>query len=83
MKMKVTIEKQKDGTYIAYNTEESNSSLIGTGSTVSEAKDDFFNSVQEVIETLESMGEAVPEHLLKEPEFSLKPSPPFFLQTPC
>lgn len=69
MKMKVTIEKQKDGTYIAYNTEESSSSLIGTGNTVSEAKDDFFNSIQEVIETLESMGEAVPECLLEEPEF--------------
>ena len=52
MKMTVTIEKQSDGTYIAYNTEENESSLIGTGATVSEAKDDFFNSIQEVIETL-------------------------------
>lgn len=69
MKMKVTIEKQSDGTYIAYNTEENESSLIGTGTTVSEAKDDFFNSIQEVIETLEAMGEQVPDYLLGEPEF--------------
>ena len=69
MKMKVTIEKQSDGTYIAYNTEENESSLIGTGATVSEAKDDFFNSIQEVIETLEAMGEKVPDYLLGEPEF--------------
>ena len=69
MKMKVTIEKQSDGTYIAYNTEENESSLIGTGATVSEAKDGFFNSIQEVIETLEAMGEQVPDYLLGEPEF--------------
>ena len=69
MKMKVTIEKQSDGTYIAYNTEENGSSLIGTGATVSEAKDDFFNSIQEVTETLEEMGEQVPDYLLGEPEF--------------
>ena len=69
MKMKVTIEKQSDGTYIAYNTEENENSLIGTGATVSEAKDDFFNSIQEVIETLEAMGEQVPDYLLGEPEF--------------
>lgn len=69
MKMTVTIEKQSDGTYIAYNTEENESSLIGTGATVGEAKDDFFNSIQEVIETLEAMGEQVPDYLLGEPEF--------------
>lgn len=69
MKMKVTIEKQSDGTYIAYNTEGGQCSLIGTGNTVSEAKADFFNSVQEVAETFESMGEQVPEQLLGTPEF--------------
>ena len=69
MKMKVIIEKQSDGTYIVYNTEENESSLIGTGATVSEAKDDFFNSIQEVIETLEAMDEKVPDYLQGEPEF--------------
>ena len=69
MKMKVTIEKQSDGTYIAYETGENQSTLIGTGSSVSEAKSDFFNSVQEVIGMFEEMGEQVPEYLMKEPEF--------------
>lgn len=69
MKMKVTIEKQSDGTYIAYETGENQSTLIGTGSSVSEAKSDFFNSVQEVIEMFKEMGEQVPEYLMEEPEF--------------
>lgn len=69
MKMKVTIEKQSDGTYIAYETGENQSTLIGTGSSVSEAKSDFFNSVQEVIEMFEEMGDQVPEYLMEEPEF--------------
>lgn len=67
--MKVTIEKQSDGTYIAYETGENQSTLIGTGSSVSEAKSDFFNSVQEVIGMFEEMGEQVPEYLMEEPEF--------------
>lgn len=69
MKMKVTIEKQSNGTYIAYETGENQSTLIGTGSSVSEAKSDFFNSVQEVIEMFKEMGEQVPEYLMEEPEF--------------
>ena len=69
MKMKVTIEKQSDGTYIAYETGENQSTLIGTGSSVSEAKSDFFNSVQEVIGMFEEKGEQVPEYLMEEPEF--------------
>lgn len=69
MKMKVTIEKQSDGTYIAYETGEGQSALIGTGNSVSEAKSDFFNSVQEVIEMFEEMGDQVPGYLMEEPEF--------------
>ena len=34
--MNVTIEKQKDGTYIEYNTDECDVTLKGTGNTVSE-----------------------------------------------
>lgn len=69
MKMNVTIEKQKDGTYIAYNTEDSEFSLIGTGNSVSEAKDDFFNSIQEIIEAFAMEGEDIPELLNSDPEF--------------
>ena len=48
MGMTVTIEKQSDGTYIAYNTSGENVTLIGTGETVKEAKKDFMNSIDEV-----------------------------------
>lgn len=41
MKLNVTIEKKKDGTYIAYNTNDDEVTLLGTGNTVNEAKDDF------------------------------------------
>ena len=46
--MKVSIEKQSDGTYIAYNTDGEHCTLIGTGDTVKEAKEDFFNTIEEV-----------------------------------
>lgn len=67
--MKVTIEKRTGGTYIAYNKENSKYSLIGTGVTVSEAKEDFFNSINELIEVLEMQGERVPGLLKEEPQF--------------
>ena len=44
----VTIEKDSDGTFIAYNVDESPYTLIGRGTTVKEAKADFVNSMQEV-----------------------------------
>lgn len=44
----VTIEKDSDGTFIAYNTDASPYTLIGRGGTVKDAKADFMNSVQEV-----------------------------------
>lgn len=67
--MNVTIEKQKDGTYIAYNTDECDVTLIGTGNTVSEAKDDFFNSMQETVEACKETSMDVPEVLNEEPIF--------------
>ena len=67
--MNVTIEKQNDGTYIAYNTDESDVTLIGTGDTVTEAKDDFFNSMQETIEACKESGISVPQSLEEEPVF--------------
>ncbi len=57
----VTIEKDKDGTFIAYNVDESPYTLIGRGATVKEAKEDFANSMQEVKESEEKReGTAAP-----------------------
>lgn len=61
--MEVSIEKQSDGTYIAYNTTGEKVSIIGTGDTVREAKEDFFNSVEEVRGDYVERGETVPEAL--------------------
>lgn len=44
----VTIEKDTDGSYIAYNVDDSPYTLLGRGSTVREAKNDFMNSMNEV-----------------------------------
>lgn len=67
--MNVKIEKQKDGTYIAYNVDESEVTLIGTGETVNEAKDDFFNSMQETIQACKESGINIPQSLNEEPTF--------------
>lgn len=61
--MDVKIEKQGDGTYIAYNTTGDNVTLIGTGDTVAEAKKDFEESLLSVKESYEEMGDFVPEAL--------------------
>lgn len=58
--MNVKIEKQEDGTYIAYNTSGDNVTLIGTGDTVAEAKKDFEESLLSVKESYEEMGDPVP-----------------------
>lgn len=64
--MYVSIEKQEDGTYIAYNKGDDSMVLIGTGDTVAEAKEDFFNSIEEMGE---GMTEAERREHLTEPEF--------------
>lgn len=65
-KLKVRIEKDDDGSYIAYNIEPDNLVLLGRGDTVQEAKDDFLNSIAEAKEC-----EGVPsDYLEEEPEFS-------------
>ena len=69
MNMNVTIEKQKDGSYIAYNTNDDAVTLVGTGNTVSEAKDDFFNSIQETVEACKENNIPIPESLSEEPVF--------------
>ncbi|MCM1310850.1 MAG: hypothetical protein NC301_07495 [Bacteroides sp.] len=67
--MKVSIEKQADGTYIAYNTSGDKVQLIGTGNTVKEAKEDFFNTIEEVKESYVEIGDKMPECLTEEVEF--------------
>lgn len=69
MAMNVVIEKQKSGTYLAYNKDGDGVSLIGEGNTVSEAKDDFFSSIQEVIDTCKETGIVIPSFLTEEPIF--------------
>lgn len=67
--MKVSIEKQSDGTYIAYNTDGDHCTLIGTGNTVKEAKEDFANSIAEVTESYKERGDFMPVELTETPEF--------------
>lgn len=67
--MKVQIEKQSDGTYIAYNTTGDMVQLIGTGDTVAEAKSDFMNSIEEIIESYKEDAQPVPVELTENPEF--------------
>lgn len=67
--MNVSIEKQADGSYIAYNTTGDHVSLIGTGDTVREAKEDFFNSIKEVKESYIDLGDEMPACLTEEIEF--------------
>lgn len=67
--MTVAIEKQNDGTYIAYNMECDMFTAIGSGATIAEAKDDYFNSLEEIKETYLENGDAIPTELLEEPVF--------------
>lgn len=67
--MKVSIEKQSDGSYIAYNTTGEKVQLIGTGNTVKEAKEDFFNSIEEVKESYIDLGDEMPACLAEDIEF--------------
>ena len=67
--MKVSIEKQSDGSYIAYNTTGDKVQLIGTGDSVKEVKEDFFNSLDEVLQSYNEIGDDIPEFLNEEIEF--------------
>lgn len=70
--MKIKIEKQNDGTYIAYNITGDNVQIIGTGETVAEAKDDFLNSIAEMKESVAADGDAMPKELLEDLEFNFE-----------
>lgn len=67
--MKVSIEKQSDGSYIAYNTDGDKCTLIGTGGTVKESKEDFFNSIKEAKNSYTDCGAPIPAELTTDVEF--------------
>lgn len=67
MRLIVTIEKQNDNTFIAYNTNVDGLSLIGTGRTIDEAKEDFCNSMNEIAKTYKE--NEIPECLKIAPMF--------------
>ena len=56
------IERGQDGTFGIF-TPDINSTIIGEGNTVAEAKADFENSVKEVIESYIEHGDELPEEL--------------------
>ena len=64
--MEVRIEKQTDGTYIAYNTTGDHVTLIGTGNSVAEAKEDFKESYNGVRESYKSRGSLMPVELTED-----------------
>jgi len=56
------IEKGKDGKFGIF-TPNINSTIIGEGNTVEEAKADFENSLKEIIEAYKEHGDALPKEL--------------------
>ncbi|MDR3180360.1 MAG: type II toxin-antitoxin system HicB family antitoxin, partial [Prevotellaceae bacterium] len=70
MKTTALIEMGKDGTYGIF-TPDINSTIIGDGTTVAEAKADFENSVREIFEAYQENGDPLPDEL-KDIEFEYK-----------
>jgi predicted RNase H-like HicB family nuclease len=70
MKATALIERGKDGTFGIF-TPDINSTIIGEGNTVEEAKADFENSVREVLEAYKEHGDELPDEL-KDVEFVYK-----------
>ena len=70
MKTTARIEKGKDGRFGIF-TPDLESTIIGEGATVGEAKADFENSVKEIIESYVDSGKPIPEEL-KNIEFIYK-----------
>ena len=64
--MDVRIEKQTDGTYIAFNTTGDHVTLIGSGNSVAEAKEDFKESYNGVRESYKSRGSLMPVELTED-----------------
>ena len=68
-KFVVSVEKDSDGTYVAYNMDFSDYTLLGRGNTVAEAKADFCNSMEEVAGLIRSEGREIPEEFVAPPVF--------------
>lgn len=62
MKTTALIERGKDGTYGIF-TPDIESTIIGEGATVAEAKADFENSVREMLASYTENGEELPDEL--------------------
>lgn len=77
MKQTALIEMGKNGTFTIF-TPDIESTIIGEGETVAEAKADFENSVNEVIESYTENDQPVPEEL-QNIEFVYKYDLPSFL----
>ena len=67
--MDVKIEKQSDGSYLAYVPDAEQYVIIGTGDSVKAAKEDFMNSLKEVQETINETDGEVAKELLSTPIF--------------
>ena len=67
----VSIERQKDGSFIAYNTNGKNYVLIGTGNTITEAKDDFQNSMNEFKNIEIELNGKANDILLQTPQYNI------------
>ena len=67
--MFVSIEKQDDGSYIAYNTDDEGFTAIGTGDTIKEAREDFFASIEELKASCLKHGDPLPSALTEKPTF--------------
>ena len=65
----VSVEKDKDGSYIAYNIDDNGYTLLGRGNTVAEARKDFADSVMEVAESEMERTGVVSEILTTAPEY--------------
>lgn len=67
--MQVKIEKQSDGTFITYTTTGEKAQIIGTGPSVKDAKEDFYNSIAEVKQSYEELRDNMPECLSEDVVF--------------
>lgn len=70
--MEVRIGQEPDGSYIAYNTTGEKTVMIGTGDSIDEAKEDFYNTIQEVKQTYVDRNEAMPSELFEDVTFLME-----------
>lgn len=71
MKVRVIIEKGKDGTFGMFSDNIKCCVIWGDGNTIAEAKEDFDNSFKEIVDTYEEREGFIPKELLN-PTFEYK-----------